>query len=931
MAALMEIFKEGYSNTDEERLSAILQFLGLSIEHNDFIIAAHNNYLQNTATSLPVSGYITNAFNIIQQEDKSAEKKFIELVQFFTYGNIASSLNSTLQIELQKKIVEHVDTLIVFALQTHENLLDLRHLGLAILNSKLSNLKQLEFLFLSNNSISDITVLSGLRNLKDLDLGFNNIKSIAPLAEIVSLTKLYLTNNSITDVGPLKKATHLKALFLANNNITTNVDVLATLTALEDLDLRYNLLNEEYLPRILALPNLIRIYLMGTGIGIPKHLIDIGNPKEIIKFYSPDISEQVNSIIENPLAENENFDLPPEPLPPPPRKPDFSSESAAETVAVAKENKTAAANEEETGANTLIHPMRSFSLFSKPGKSLFDVDKLTEIFRDLIVNSEKSEEQFFGLFGRWGRGKTFFWNLLKEKIGKENKGYHPIEFHAWKYQDTPAVWAYLYDAIAKEYYNKPATWFSISKWIGYAYRVVRLNYVRENLLSTLFSLIIKVGFSFLIYLFSKTFIPATNGAEYNKIIGIVLATPLSAYAIYDFFNKQAKTDAQQILQKLTKKINFESHLGIQHEIQKELAALLISWIPEKNEGKERILLFVDDIDRCSEVKIIQIVDYIRVLLHHPDIEKRMTVVAAIDERILIHAIKNKYNSFIVSEVKKMDAIEGKQPASRDEKIKQQLCREYIDKLFIASLKLGPLTDFERTEIVDGFTAQLTRARVMTETTTVTEPTATGNNDAENLTAPVVDVSNNNINGNRPVRRGKAIDNITLAAFPETAATVTTVPPAGDTGKTADTEDKTFMIDADEQDFLKELLTRYATDATPRSIRVYILRYLLGKRLIEKPLRENNLSYRQWHNSITGKKYFAMMLLKYTFDDNNNTETLESDYADFLKQFSGQYAADKAAQADQSKDYKNKVFEQEFSIRPVLSSIIYQVLSMVVAY
>jgi hypothetical protein len=140
-----------------------------------------------------------------------------------------------------------------------------------------------------------------------------------------------------------------------------------------------------------------------------------------------------------------------------------------------------------------------------------------------------------------------------------------------------------------------------------------------------------------------------------------------------------------------------------------------------------------------------------------------------------------------------------------------------------------------------------------------------------------------------------------------------------------------MMDAGEQDFLKELLTTHATDATPRSIRVYILRYLLGKRLIEKPLRENNLSYRQWHQSFTGKKYFAMMLLKYMFDDNNNTETLESDYADFLKHFSSQNAADKAETVDPSKDYTNNVFEKEFSIRPVLGSIIYQVLSMVVAY
>jgi len=926
MAKFSEIFEGSLSNEDEDKFKLIIDFLGLSEQNTDFVFGAYDVYAaQSSLKVLSIQEYISKAVGIILQQNKNKEKKYIELVQFFSYNNLAQNLGNTGKIKLQEKILGYVELVISDVLIIHDDVLDLSSLGLMFLNKKISNLKQLRFLDLSDNYIKETGVLSGLLYLEELNLSYNQIENIDSLSNLTSLLQLDLTKNLIADVHPLVTLKKLKKLFLANNKLARNLDNLATLPYLELLDLRYNIINEDHLKQILRLPFLREIYLMGTGVGAPIEIIEAGDANNIRMFYAsePRMTEKVLDKIAHKEELIEAVDLT--------GKSDtvvLKEESVLfEEIKNPDEENGKEKNRASEPEDVLRNPMGSFSLFSKPEKNLFDTEKLTEIFRDLIINSEKSEEQFFGLFGRWGRGKTYFWNLLKERINKENTGYYTIEFHAWKYQDTPAIWAYLYDTIAEKYYNKPKKWFSLSKWTGYLLRIVKLNYIRDRLLPSIFLLIFKIGFSFLVFLFTTEFVPSINGVEYDKIIGFCLATPISAYAIYEFFNRRFKASAQQILEKLTKKINFDSHLGIQHEIQKELAALLKSWIPKVALGKERVLLFVDDIDRCSEIKIIQIVDYIRVLLHHEEIEKRMTVLAAIDERILIHAIKNKYNSFIVSEGKKSSNSEERQDMSRDDRIKQQLCREYIDKLFIASLKLGPLTDFERTEIVDGFTLNLTKPRPdpneLTKASLKSEDALKANTDLNNVDLkeqyPDVTLEGQVMKNLRP-RDEKSLSQLLNENEGQNRSK-----------KSTGINEEKFVMDIAEQVFLKWLFTNHATDATPRSIRVFTLRYLLGKRLIEKPLKSNRHSYRQWYLTTEGKEYFSVLLLKYSFDEYSNTETLESDYKDFLNKFAINIRKDERGKFDPQIDYKNTVYGIDFSIRPELASIIYQVLSMVVAY
>jgi len=93
----------------------------------------------------------------------------------------------------------------------------------------LSNLTNLQMLWLDDNRISDISPLSSLTNLQHLGLENNLISNISPLKNLVNLMELRLSDNKITDIGPLTGLKKLTALSIDNNQIS-DITPLADLT-----------------------------------------------------------------------------------------------------------------------------------------------------------------------------------------------------------------------------------------------------------------------------------------------------------------------------------------------------------------------------------------------------------------------------------------------------------------------------------------------------------------------------------------------------------------------------------------------------------------------------------------------------------------------------------------------------------------------------
>lgn len=378
---------------------------------------------------------------------------------------------------------------------------------------------------------------------------------------------------------------------------------------------------------------------------------------------------------------------------------------------------------------------------------------------------------------------------INYKTGKEDKNsaYKYVKFHAWKYQDTSAIWAYLYENLSNKYLGE--------NWFLKPFKRIWLNIIRkgwDNLKVTSI-----LAFLFLVILMVYKNVMSEGNSSFDdlnltEILGIVFGSLGSLIVlIYRKYGQEARS----IIKRYTKEISFKEALGLQAEIQKEVVCLVKSWFwlddllrrykwtkklfigADKKE--KRILLFVDDLDRCSEDKMILLIDAMRVMLEHPEISKKIIIVTAVDDEKLKLAIRNKYAQFL------------RTFPEDDKKEKfQKLEEEYMDKLFISGIKLAEITADERAEFFNNLVKGKVSKNLESENYEGNEDSHDGDGDSKT-------------NG----------DDATIIE--------------GDKS----TELEEYEISFQEKEILESQI-KSMSEATPRQIRIYYYRYLLGKSILE---------------------------------------------------------------------------------------------------
>lgn len=314
-----------------------------------------------------------------------------------------------------------------------------------------------------------------------------------------------------------------------------------------------------------------------------------------------------------------------------------------------KENKNISAGKLGT---TYVHPDKAAEI------DLLGRDIYSEGFARLIVSPEVSTPLVSSIFGEWGSGKSSFIQHIIEKVRKIEKNKklslkdkfikiikrekinstirtHFVEFNAWKYDDQDKIWAGMLQSIIKEY-NK-------SHWVKFKYFIKALFNPPWVILAIIF-----------VCYFLIVILPGLNIAEDAKIwifnipsktfgiVKIFFGTSLVIYTIIKFveiYNKNLKGFYNYF-----KLPDYSEHLGFRDEIEKDLDTILNNWLGQIKEGsqereKGRLVLFIDDLDRCAVNKVLQVIDCIQIFLS----KKGIISFIAIDHSFMDKKINKRSN------------------------------------------------------------------------------------------------------------------------------------------------------------------------------------------------------------------------------------------------------------------------------------------------
>ncbi len=530
------------------------------------------------------------------------------------------------------------------------------------------------------------------------------------------------------------------------------------------------------------------------------------------------------------------------------------------------------------------------------------VKKLASQFAGIISNLEENTGQVVGVFGPWGRGKTYFVKQVCKDLkidyntceSADNSPFYFAKFHAWKYQDTKGVWAYLYEQIADRYYdhlNKEAwkkpnnsnfLWFlkklmiiPFLKWKNEKCLLFRLNIERNGSREIYIFFLAFIMVFVNAYLVRKIFenITKENLESIFKIInwcfatvGILALTSI-CYKLYKLGKK-----GKRIVRKYTERPTFNHLLGVQAEIQGELKSLLSAWIriryrrtdssakwyerflsffweSKKNKweerltgSKKRLLLFVDDVDRCSEDRLIQVVDSLRVLLEDEEIAKRLIVVTAVDERILNRAILWKYKDVLDLNKELEKELEEKKLRKSEKLNQSQLLKEYMDKLFITGLKLPPLTSDDQYLMLMNYAKDGDFLQSIDDL------------DTNDRTEDLKEKTENNMGIQGP-------DDFEIEIDEEIEKSGVSVEERQ--------AKKDYLLTHDELQWIRTEMNQF-DDLTPRQIRIIMYRYMFAKSLVIEFFGRNRINS-IWSEFLVKELVSKSMEADYKFDNGKLTE------------------------------------------------------------
>ncbi|HEX7335491.1 MAG TPA: P-loop NTPase fold protein [Pyrinomonadaceae bacterium] len=303
-----------------------------------------------------------------------------------------------------------------------------------------------------------------------------------------------------------------------------------------------------------------------------------------------------------------------------------------------------------------------------------DYKSYAETLADLIAPKETQTPLTVGVFGAWGSGKTTLMRMIKAALSEKEKEpdsqrFVFVHFDAWKYYKEDALWRAMLlrvlDALRRRL--KPDSDAGVSAKINRLedslYRAV--EWQEKGGLTIDWPKLVKAGAGGAVKL-SFSFVPGLSSlveavkAAQGKLGEGTIAEDVSAVA--SAFHRNIVTHHQNQLHEI-------------EQFQRGFFSLVKNYF--KN---QRLVIFVDDLDRCLPEKAIEVLEAIKLFL---DV-KGCVFILGLDQEVITRGLQVKY----------------KELAFLDQNEQLTFSRHYVEKLIQLPFYLPPIESREVRKYID---------------------------------------------------------------------------------------------------------------------------------------------------------------------------------------------------------------------------------------
>jgi Cdc6-like AAA superfamily ATPase len=340
----------------------------------------------------------------------------------------------------------------------------------------------------------------------------------------------------------------------------------------------------------------------------------------------------------------------------------------------------------------------------------------------MILHPQTLPPLSIGIHGPWGKGKSSFMDHIREELENESEesgsSVVTVTFNAWSYNDASQVWAGLLNKVSEAIEGKLGTLRTIQLNLGQVFKKRKAELL-WTLTLPLFLFLAAVGlgkaFGADIIGLLKTALGLDTGSAHTEFEKAVIPL-LGGFGSILFLFKRLATVMQPVSLRIAhfaRLPNYSKELGFQHAVMDDLKFLNKSL--QKRKANTRVVVCIDDLDRCSEQRIMEVLQAIILVL----VPAKFFIILGIDTEMIYRAINQCYTT------------DGTSPP-------QWFARQYLKKILQLSFHLPSVEKTEREQLVASLFSQ---ASIDEFTKKTGKETGGGEPSAPDKTLPNLIVSN----------------------------------------------------------------------------------------------------------------------------------------------------------------------------------------------